>query len=57
MNYANVPRVIGTLVSSGKATLHELQTVYGLADAYDMLEIVSVDLHNERVIRGRANSH
>ncbi len=57
MHYANVPRVIGTLVSSGKATLHELQTVYGVADAYDMLEVVTVDLHNERVLRGRRDSN
>jgi hypothetical protein len=57
VNYTNVPRIIGTLVSSGKATLHELQTVYGVQDAYDMLEVISVDLHNERVIRGRAHSN
>jgi hypothetical protein len=57
LNYANVPRVIGTLVSSGKATLHELQTVYGVRDAYDMLEIISVDMHNEQVIRARPDSH
>ena len=31
------------------ATLHELQTVYGLRDLWDMLEILSVDAHNERV--------
>jgi hypothetical protein len=57
LNYTNVPRVIGTIVSSGKATLHELQTVYGVADAYDMLEVVTVDLHNERVLRGRRDSN
>jgi hypothetical protein len=26
--------------------LHELETVYGLEDAYDMLEVVIVDAHN-----------
>lgn len=55
MHYANVPRVIGTLVSARQATLHELQTVYGVEDAYNMLEVVNVDHHNERVIRGRHN--
>lgn len=55
MQYENVPRVIGTLVSSGLATLHELQTVYNIEDAYNMLEVISVDHHNERTIRGRNN--
>ena len=51
MNYANVPRIIGTLVSSRLASLHELQTVYGVGDAYNLLEIVAVDIHNERAVR------
>jgi hypothetical protein len=34
------------IVSSGKATLHELQTVYSLEDAYKLLEMAMVDLHN-----------
>ena len=29
------------------ATLQELQTIYSLEDAYDMLEIIAVDNHNE----------
>jgi hypothetical protein len=33
------------------ATLHELQTVYGTASAYDMLEILMVDRANERRMR------
>jgi hypothetical protein len=49
--YTNVPRLIGTLVSSRLATLHELQTVYGLEDAYDLLELLSVDGYNERLTR------
>lgn len=32
------------------ATLHELATVYGLRDCYDMLEIAAVDAHNRRVL-------
>lgn len=29
------------------ASLHELQTVYGLEDLYDMVEIIVIDSHNE----------
>ena len=39
------------VVSSGMATLHELQTVYGVEDVYNLAEIVSVDNHN----RAQAN--
>lgn len=46
----NVPRVIGALISANRATLHELQSVYGVKDAYDMLEIVAVDNYNHRII-------
>ena len=33
------------------ATLHELNTVYSLEDLYDMLEVILIDSHNERVVR------
>lgn len=42
--------LIGTLVSSKIATLHELQTVYGSLDAHNLLEIVMIDAHNERTL-------
>ena len=35
------------IVSRKLATLAELQTIYGLEDAYDLLEIIHVDNHNE----------
>lgn len=39
--------MIGLVVSRKLATLHELQTVYGLEDCYDMLEVILVeDAHN-----------
>lgn len=38
-------------MSSRHATLHELQTVYGVRDLYMLLEIYSVDLHNERIAK------
>jgi hypothetical protein len=43
--------VIATLISSRMATLTELDTVYGVKDAYDLLEIVAIDAHNEMVMR------
>lgn len=46
----NVPGSIGTVVSKGFATLHELDSVYGTQDLYDMLEIIAVDSHNQRII-------
>jgi hypothetical protein len=54
-----VPKAIGLVVSQGKATLTELDTVYGSEDLADFLEIIMVDLHNERVARelGNADHH
>ena len=43
----NVQPRIGVIVSRKLATLHELQTVYGSEDVYDMLEIIAVDNFNE----------
>ena len=34
------------MISCGLATLHELDTVYGVEDLYDMLEIITIDAHN-----------
>jgi hypothetical protein len=43
-----VPRIIGALISANRATLAELQTIYSVEDAYDLLEIVAVDNANQR---------
>jgi hypothetical protein len=37
------------------ATLHELQTVYGAEDMYNMLEVLVVDNYNERVLSKQGN--
>jgi len=37
------------VIGARLATLHELKTVYGLGDLYLLLEVLSVDRHNERV--------
>lgn len=42
----NVPPVIGTLLARRMVTLHELDTVYGTKDVYDMLEVITVDDYN-----------
>lgn len=49
MDYANVPRAIAAVVSSRIATLHELDTVYGVHDLWDLLEVITVDHHNQHV--------
>ena len=49
-DYRNIPGTIGAVVSGGKASLIECQTVYSLEDIYLLLEINSVDYHNQRVI-------
>jgi hypothetical protein len=50
VEYLNVPRTIATVVSSGKATLHELDSVYSLEDMWMLLEVITVDSHNQRVL-------
>jgi len=44
-----VPPAIGAVVSSGHASLVELDTVLGLKDLYDLLEIIAVDHHNANI--------
>ncbi|MGF6604573.1 hypothetical protein P3T23_009329 [Paraburkholderia sp. GAS448] len=50
MDYANVPYAIAFAVTSGLATLHELQTVYGTEDLWDLVEIHAVNCFNESQI-------
>lgn len=45
----NVPKVIGAVVSSRLATLHECSTIYGIEDVYLMLEVAHVDAHNRSI--------
>lgn len=46
----NVPPSIGMVVSSRKATYAELSTVIGLEGLCDLIEIISVDAHNQRIV-------
>ena len=54
--YRNLPNTIGAVVSasSDKAqTLVLLDTVLGLGDVYDILEVLSVDGYNQRLMNKR----
>lgn len=43
----NVPASIALVVSSGKASLRELQEFYGFEDLCDLIEIIRIDAHNQ----------
>lgn len=45
-----MPPYIATVISAGMATLHEIDTVYGLEDVFDMLEIIAIDNHNKNLL-------
>lgn len=48
-----MPRTIATVVSSRHATLHELDTVYGMEDLWGLLEIITVDVHNANLAQAQ----
>ncbi len=50
VEYTNIPHVVGVVVSSRLATLHELSTVYGLEDMWLLLEVHQVDMHNTNLM-------
>jgi hypothetical protein len=50
-----VDQLIGSIVASKLATLHELNTVYTLEDAYDLFEVVAVTRYNEWLTIQEAN--
>lgn len=54
IEYTNIPATIGMVVSAGRATLHELDTVYSVADLFILIEIMSVDAHNQRIMDAAA---
>lgn len=45
----NVPKALAIVIRSRLATRIELDTVYGVHDLYDFLEIIAVDANNEAV--------
>jgi len=46
----NVPPTIGALLSADKSLVGPLTTTLGLEDAWDLLEVMQVDAHNERLL-------
>ena len=48
MRYPNVPQTIGAVISSRLATMVELDTVLGVEDLCNMLEVIAVDAINNR---------
>ena len=53
-SYVNVPPMIGAVVNSRLATLHELETVYGLEDLYNLYEIIIIKVANEQKMAKKA---
>lgn len=53
--YANVPPMIGVVISKKYATLHELETVYGLEDLYNLYEIIYINSANDQTRERLAN--
>ena len=51
----NVPRLIGSIVSSEKANLRECEEYYSVEDLYDIYEIIVVDAENARRMSKAAN--
>lgn len=48
VTYQNVPQTIATAMTSRLCTKIELDTVYGTEDLWDILEVHTVNSHNER---------
>ena len=46
VQFANVSALTGVIVGQKLATLYELQTVYNLEDALNLLEVVTVQNYN-----------
>ena len=55
--YVNVPPMIGSVVNSRLATLHELETVYGLEDLYNLYEIILIKTANEQAVWRKAKEN
>ena len=43
-------RVIGAVISSGKATMQALDESLSVEDAYDLLEIMAIDAYNFQLL-------
>lgn len=50
VDYENVSAISGVVISSKYATFHELQTVYGTEDMYNLYEVISVNNYNQNLM-------
>jgi len=50
IEYENIPRCCAIVASAKFATWVELDTVLGVSDLYDLLEINAVNNHNQYVM-------
>lgn len=48
-----MPPKIGLVVSTRRATLAELDSVYGLEDLENLIEVILVDNHNAKIAARR----
>lgn len=44
------------MISSGKATLSELESIYSIEDMYDILEVLAIDSHNRYLIQKHSDN-
>jgi len=40
----------GVVISANKATMYELQSVYGVRDLFNLCEVIAIDGYNRRVL-------
>ena len=50
-----MPVMLAWIISEKYATMAELQTIYDYRDALDMVEIITVDKINQRILSGPDN--
>jgi hypothetical protein len=50
-------RVMATVISSDKATLHEFDTIYGIEDMWLLFDIIVVDSSNRNAINKWFSKH
>jgi hypothetical protein len=50
IDFVNLPPMCGMVISERLATLHELQSVYGVGDLFNICEVIAVAAYNRRVL-------
>ncbi|RIJ02280.1 transcription elongation factor GreA [Achromobacter sp. K91] len=45
-----MPRNVGAVISRHPGLLHDLQSVYGAEDLYNLLEVIAVDANNQQAM-------